>query len=125
MRWRAIFVCAVLLGGAVLLDPVAGQAHAFLRRAAPAVGATVHAAPGNLRLWFTEQLEISLCRVEVVDSDGHSVLAGKLRMAPHNRKELVAPLKKSLPEGRYRVQWKAVSTDRHVTHGNFMFELAN
>ena len=125
MRWRAIFVCAVLLGGAVLLDPAAGQAHAFLRRAAPGVGATVHAAPDNLRLWFTEQLEIPLCRVEVVYSDGHSVLAGKLRMAPHNRKELIAPLKKSLPTGRYRVQWKAVSTDRHVTHGNFMFKLTN
>lgn len=113
MRW---FLLAV-----TLVTPVVAWAHAFLDHAQPAVGATVTSPPKMLRLWFSEDLEAAFCRVEVTAAaTGRSVAAGPANAAAGDPRELEVPLTQLVP-GHYRVSWKAVSVDTHVTHGDFEF----
>ena len=125
MRRQAVCLCAVLIGCALFFASVPGQAHAILRRATPGVGATIHAAPANLRLWFSEELNVTRCHVDILDSGGHSVLSGKPQTSSDDPKELIVPLEPALSSGRYHVHWEAVSKDDHVTMGDFVFQIAN
>jgi hypothetical protein len=100
--------------------PVA--AHAFLDHAVPAVGSTVHESPKSVRLWFTEQLELAFSRVHVVDASGKSVDSGDSHLDASDRAILTVSVP-ALAPGTYRVQWRVVSVDTHVTEGDFTFEI--
>lgn len=115
MNFRIALMIAMLL-------PAQAQAHASLTHADPAVGSTVQVPPAVLRLVFSEALDAASCRITVLDADGHNVTSGSLQAAESDASELDVPLK-SLVSGRYRVRWKAVSTDAHVTHGSFEFKV--
>src|SRR5258708_1273830 len=49
------------------------DAHAFLDHAVPAVGSTLKTPPSEVRLWFTEDLEVAFSSVKVVDPSGTRV----------------------------------------------------
>ncbi|MBX5471829.1 MAG: copper homeostasis periplasmic binding protein CopC [Acetobacteraceae bacterium] len=106
-----------------LTIPGVAFAHALLRSAEPAVGATVKTAPQNLTLNFTERLEAEFCRVEVTDAQGARVDQGRVQGDPSDGKRLIVPLKPLKP-GVYTVIWHAVSVDTHKTEGRFRFTVA-
>jgi methionine-rich copper-binding protein CopC len=110
---------------ALLLAALAGSAlaHAQLQRAAPPVGSTVRNAPAHVELWFSERLEPSLSRIEVRDEAGQRVDQNDARAAPDDARHLLVGLAPVGP-GRYRVTWRAVSVDTHVTQGDFSFTIA-
>ena len=97
--------------------------HAFLDHALPAVGSTVHAAPREVRLWFSEPLESAFSKLHVLDASGKSVDTGDGHVDPGDRTILTATLA-GLPPGTYRVVWRVVSIDTHVTEGDFTFDVA-
>jgi len=97
-------------------------AHAFLDHADPRVGSTVQASPGNVRLWFTEPLEPAFSRVHVVDASGRTVDAGDAHVDASDPSVLSVSLP-TLAPGTYRVQWRVVSVDTHVTEGDYTFEI--
>jgi methionine-rich copper-binding protein CopC len=99
-------------------------AHAFLDHADPRVGSTVQASPGNVRLWFTEPLEPAFSRVHVVDASGRTVDAGDAHVDASDPSVLSVSLP-TLAPGTYRVQWRVVSVDTHVTEGDYTFEIRN
>jgi hypothetical protein len=100
----------------------AAAAHAFLDRAEPKVGSRIAAPPSQIRLWFTQALEPTLCLVKV---DGPAGFGGA--EAPHplgsDARGLVIGLRKAVPAGRYVVHWRVVSVDSHMTSGDFGFEV--
>jgi copper resistance protein C len=98
-------------------------AHAFLDHALPAVGSTVHESPKEVRLWFTEPLEPAFCRLRVVDSSGKDVDAGDSHLDASNASILTATVHE-MPPGTYRVVWRVVSVDTHVTEGDYTFDIA-
>jgi copper resistance protein C len=98
-------------------------AHAFLDHALPAVGSTVHESPKEVRLWFTEPLEPAFCRLRVVDASGKDVDAGDSHVDASNASILAATVH-ALPPGTYRVVWRVVSVDTHVTEGDYTFDIA-
>jgi methionine-rich copper-binding protein CopC len=51
------------------LAPGSVFAHAFLEKAAPAVGGTVNAAPKGVTLWFTQELEPAFSTIRVEGAD--------------------------------------------------------
>lgn len=107
---------------AVLTFPAGALAHAFLDRALPAVGSTVHGPPAELRLWFTQELEPAFSTVRVFDRNGRQVD----RMDKQLDRSDATLLKVSLPRlapGIYRVVWRVLSADTHVTEGDFTFEV--
>jgi len=98
-------------------------AHAFLEHAQPAVGSTVHAAPTRVELRFSEQLEPAFSTLRVVDRDGKAVDRHDKSVPDGDRTRMAISLTPLRP-GKYRVIWRAVSLDTHVTEGDFVFELA-
>ncbi len=111
----AILTMALVASGA--------GAHAFLDHASPAVGSTVHASPALVRLWFSQELEPAFSTVKVLSADGKQVDKQDKRV---DRAD-AAVLQVSVPQlapGRYRVVWRALSVDTHVTEGDFTFDVA-
>ena len=99
------------------------RAHAFLDHAAPAVGSTVRAAPAQLRLWFTQQLEPAFSSVRVVDRADKRVDRGDAKVDARDTRILQVSVP-ALAPGRYRVVWRVLSVDTHVTEGDFTFDIA-
>ena len=97
-------------------------AHAFLDRAEPKVGSRLTAPPTEVRLWFTQALEPSLCVVKI---DGPPGFGGtKPAATAPDPRELVVLLGKPVPAGRYVVHWQVVSVDSHMTQGDFGFQVS-
>jgi methionine-rich copper-binding protein CopC len=118
--WR---LDARLLLPGLLLAALPALAHALLERASPAVGSTIKSAPAEITLRFTEKLEPAFSTVAVTGRDGARVDAGDPRVDPHDPMVLHTSLK-PLPPGSYKVVWRVVSVDTHVTEGDFKFTIA-
>jgi methionine-rich copper-binding protein CopC len=101
----------------LLLCTVAATAHAFLDRAEPRVGSTVRAAPHELTLWFTQNLEPAFSTVAVADESGQRVDAGKPSISGSVMRVPLQPVR----PGKYRVTWRVLSVDTHTTEGSFSF----
>ena len=106
---------------AMMFVSLAG-AHAFLDHATPAVGSAVHGAPAQVKLWFTQELEPAFSSVRVMDRSGRQVDKGD----PQVDRADATLLQVSLPQlapGTYRVAWRVLSVDTHVTEGDFTFDV--
>ena len=101
---------------------VQAQAHAFLDHSEPRVGATVRAAPTELKLWFTEEIEPAFSTVKVLDAQGMRVDKADARVDRADRALLRVSLE-ALGPGVYTVVWRVVSVDTHVTAGDFAFHV--
>jgi methionine-rich copper-binding protein CopC len=98
-------------------------AHALLRKAIPAVGSSVHAAPDSVTLLFSEGVEPDFSTIVVRGADGARFDRAAPRVAPGDDKTLMVTLK-PLPAGAYTVEWHATSVDTHKTEGTFTFTVA-
>jgi methionine-rich copper-binding protein CopC len=121
MNTTRIAVAWLVFVAAVTGTPAA--AHAFLDRASPAVGSTVHESPASVRLSFSEALEPAFSRAHVEDATGKIVDAGGGHVDAADR-TIVAVDVPPLPPGTYRVRWRVVSIDTHVTEGDYTFTIA-
>ena len=108
---------------ALLLGAVVAWGHAFLERAEPRVGSTVRTAPPQVRVWFTERLEPAFSTLEVFNDRGEQVSDGQAQVDATNPALLQTALK-PLGLGTYRVKWRVLSVDTHVTEGDFTFRVA-
>ena len=116
----AIHIAAICT--ALTIAPAA-LAHAFLDHATPAVGGLVRGSPGRVELCFTAELEPAFSMVKVMDHNGKQV--DKMDKAlDRNDRTILRVSVPPLPAGTYRVMWRALSVDTHVTEGDFTFELA-
>ncbi len=96
--------------------PAQVQAHAMLERAEPRVGNSVPTAPREIRLIFSQALEGAFTTVSISDPAGRPV-SGKPRVSGTT---VTVPMTASGP-GTYRVKWKVLSKDSHMTEGNYTF----
>ena len=98
------------------------EAHAFLKRADPAVGSTVQTSPSEVQIRFTENIEPAVSSVQVLDESGTEVDKHDLHLDRSDHALLHISLPK-LGVGTYKVVWRVVSVDTHVTNGNFTFRV--
>jgi len=98
-------------------------AHAYLDRAQPVAGSVVREPPRELTLWFTQRIEPAFSEVRVLDAAGKKVDAGAPRFDAADGKVLRVSLPK-LAAGTYRVKWRILSVDTHVSEGEFTFDVA-
>ena len=113
----------LLLAVACALGVSSAGAHAFLDHAMPAVGSAVHGSPAQLKLWFTQRLEPAFSTVQVFDRGGKRVDKGDPQVDQADATRLVVSLPQLAP-GTYRVTWRVLSVDTHVTEGDFTFDVA-
>ena len=98
-------------------------AHAFPDHATPAVGSTVRTAPAAGRIWFTQELEPAFSTIKILDAKGNVVASSDKAVDASDRTLLRVPVP-PLPPGTYRVVWRVLSVDSHVTEGDFTFDVA-
>ncbi len=118
-RLRIAFAATVL---ALFITRVS-LAHAFLDRAEPKVGSTVHQSPAQVRIWFTQDVEPAFSRIKVYDMDGKQV-DGKDTHVGDSEKNLLIVSLPQLSAGTYKVSWHVVSVDTHPTQGDFKFTIS-
>jgi methionine-rich copper-binding protein CopC len=98
------------------------RAHAFIDHAEPAAGGKVQKSPNEVRIWFTEEIEPAFSSIKVFDGSGKQIDKGNTRADPSNGALLHLPLP-PLKAGTYKVVWRVVSVDAHVTKGDFTFQV--
>lgn len=114
----ALIALVVLLSGAR-----EGSAHAFLDHADPRVGSTIKTPPAQVRLWFTQPLEPAFSTMRVLDTAGKQVDKQDVQV-DSSKPDLLAVSVPSLGPGTYKVVWRVLSVDTHVTEGDFTFTIA-
>jgi methionine-rich copper-binding protein CopC len=119
---RATQVMATCAAVFAIVAAHAACAHAFLDHAAPRVGAAVERAPERVTLWFAEPLEAAFSWVKVLDANGRQVDRGDKELDPKDAMVMRVSVPPLSP-GKYRVTWRALSMDAHVTQGDFTFDV--
>jgi methionine-rich copper-binding protein CopC len=114
---RIIFLCLL-----ELLPVAHVSGHAFLEHSDPAVGAKVHSAPPEVRIWFTEAIEPAFSTIQVFDAAGKQLDRKDTHLDRSNHSLLQISLP-PLGPGTYKVVWHVVSVDTHVTKGDFTFQV--
>jgi methionine-rich copper-binding protein CopC len=98
----------------------AAHAHSLLLSSVPSAGATVNGAPA-VTLRFNNRIEKKLSRIRLVFPRGE---AHALTVRADGAVDaLEAPLP-PLAGGRYRVEWRVLSTDGHLVSGVVPFRVA-
>jgi copper resistance protein C len=114
---KCIILLLIFVTGSARLE-----AHAFLKDANPGVGSTIQTSPKEVRIRFTENIEPAVSSIQVFDASGKEVDKRDLHLDRSDH----ALLHVSLPQlgaGIYKVVWRVVSVDTHVTNGNFRFRV--
>src|SRR6185437_8538898 len=106
----------------LLIESARLEAHAFLQRAEPSVGSTVQTSPNEVRIRFTESIERAFSTIQVFDATGKEVDKQDVHLDRSDHAVLHVSLPR-LGAGTYKVVWRVVSVDTHVTNGNFTFQV--
>ena len=96
-------------------------AHAYPTVSSPENGAVLKESPQEVRIQFTEGLELAFSQIMVKGSNGEVFSQGKMRQPAQ---DTLAIDLKSLSPGNYVVEWQVLSVDTHVTEGVLRFTIA-
>jgi methionine-rich copper-binding protein CopC len=115
-RLRARLIPAALL----VLAAGAALAHAVAVQSTPPDAAVLAASPPEVRLRFNATLEPAMTRVSLVDVNGHRT---PLEVAPDTAPGEVTAILPVLGPGVYRVVYRVLARDGHVTEGALRFTI--
>lgn len=119
---RTTTLLAAALAASACLVSSAASAHARLESSSPQANAVVSPAPSQVRLQFSEQLELPFSKIKLVDATGAIVEPTKTAIDSANPKVLTATVP-ALHAGAWRVQWSTVTRDGHKIKGQFAFQV--
>jgi copper resistance protein C len=115
-----IALSSVLLLFSMHLRGGLAWAHAYPALSIPNNGATVKEPPREVRIQFTEGIEIAFSQITVKGANSEVVSQGKLRQLAD---DTLAVDVKTLSPGNYTVEWQVLSVDTHVTEGLLRFTI--
>ncbi len=114
------FLATVATLALLALLPATVLAHANLDRAEPAPGAQLDRPPAQLQLFFSEAVDGSFSRVQLLNAQGEAVDRGDSHVAPNDQQSLIVSLPQELPNGVYTVAWRTLSeVDGHTVNGAY------
>lgn len=116
---RGVAKLTTLVAGLVLAG--AAWAHVFPQKQEPGAGATV-ASPAQVRVTFDGPLEPAFSSLTVSDAGGKQVNTEKSAVDQHQPAVMTVALP-ALAAGHYKVNWVAVASDGHRTHGDYSFDV--
>lgn len=96
-------------------------AHGVIERSEPTAGAVVAAAPREVKIWFTESVDLRFSSIEVYHTESaRRVDLGDVKI--NADRSVSVSLQPDLPRGAYRVIWRAYTpSDGHAANGQFTF----
>lgn len=106
----------------VLLTPGVARAHGGLRKAIPAPAAVLDTVPREIRLEFSEAVELAFTRVELTGVNG-PIQVGAPRFADQTRRIIVTSIERPLTAGRYTVKWQVAGADGHPVRSIYAFSI--
>jgi copper transport protein len=108
---------------ALIATPRPLLAHASLRKSLPGANARLAQMPNAIRLWFTEEPELSLTVVRLLDSAGVVIPVGAATHDVDGKFTVRISIDGALHPGVYTVKWRTVATDGHPSSGSFTFRV--
>jgi methionine-rich copper-binding protein CopC len=117
MILRSAVVAFLVLGSTSL-----SSARPLLEHATPGPNSTLRHGPPQVGLSFTETLSPTGSDAVVRNASGGIVSSGKARIVDKTRMQVPV---KTLPPGKYRVEWLATSSDKRQNQGSFSFIIGN
>lgn len=107
----------------LILAPQLAFAHAHVVEANPTEKSTLHEKPTQVVIKFSEELEPSLCKIDVKDlTTGKVISADKTETIGESHDTLQVKLNSIYsPNGKFQVSWKVVSKDSHKMKGSYEF----
>jgi methionine-rich copper-binding protein CopC len=118
-----VFRSAVLAAWLVVLaGSMPAAAHGIVDRTDPRAGGIVKTPPTLVRIWFSGAIEPAYSRARVIDESGRRVDRDDSAVDPSSRLLMTVSLT-ALAPGRYRVIWRVLSVDSHMTEGEFAFRI--
>lgn len=116
---RRMLAVLVMAGGLVVLVASPASAHAELIQSEPAPGAVLPSSPEQVKLNFTENVDVDNGAVRVFDSERERVDKGGVEASGRT---VSLPMPK-LDDGSYVVTWRVTSSDAHPIRGAFTFQV--
>ena len=116
VRRVALLATLAVLWSLLLASPAA--AHAELVDIAPANGAQLTRPPTEVRMTFTESVNLVDDGIRLVDHVGATVPTPDPTV---DGRTVTWPMPTDLPEGHYVVTWRVLSKDGHPVSGAFSF----
>lgn len=113
---------AGLMAACLLSAPSAAFAHGALKSSVPASGARLASAPTEIRLVFTEAVELAFTRVEFRGANGPILLRASA-FAGADKRTVVTPIDAPLVAGDYTVTWQIAGADGHPVRGAYKFSI--
>jgi len=107
---------------ALTFIPGIASAHAILESSSPEPSALLESSPKEIRLNFDEQVESTLGDIRVYDSEQREVSIKKTVRSSSDASVVTAGVP-TLKNGVYVVVWRVVSADGHPVSGAFPFEI--
>jgi copper resistance protein C len=119
MALRGAAKLGLLVAGLSLAG--AAWAHVFPQKQEPGAGASV-SSPAQVKVTFDGPLEPAFSSLTVTDAGGKQVNTEKSAVDPHEAAVMTVALP-TLAAGHYKVNWVAVASDGHRTHGDYSFDV--
>ena len=116
-------VFAALAALSIAMVPLPANAHAQLVLSNPKVSATLYKSPTSITLSFDDDLIVleGSNIIQVIDPKSKQIQLGK---SVAQGATLQVKLKNSTLLGRYKVLWRALSSDGHPVSGTYYYYLA-
>ncbi|WP_018348146.1 copper resistance CopC/CopD family protein [Longispora albida] len=105
---------------AVLLPAGPASAHAALLRTDPPAGSLVEQAPRDIKLYFSESVDVVPGQLRIIGPDGRRAERGEPKVTGA---EVVIGLREDPPRGTYLVTYRILSEDSHPISGGFSFSI--
>src|SRR5690349_12483113 len=122
---RAVARLALLSLVAGALVPASAFAHATIVSTTPADQQVLKVQPREVRLKWSEAVDLGSHAVRLLDSSGSEVATAPARHAPGGEATAVLSLPPGLAHGTYVVAWRVVSSDSHPVSGAFSFSVGS
>jgi len=101
-------------------SPTSALAHANLERAEPPPGSALGQSPHELQLFFSEAVDPSFSRVQLLDDKREQVDRNDSHQSPADPRSLIVSVPATVPNGLYTVAWRTLSAvDGHTVNGAY------
>ena len=113
-----------LLAALVLVATGAVAAHLGLRHSEPSDGAHLAAAAREIRLTFTEAVNIAVMRVRLIGPSDADVPISRPAHVADSAHIIAVKVNGALEPGAYRIEWQALGRDGHPVRGTVTYVIA-
>lgn len=109
----------IVVGLMLSLAATVALAHAHLKKAVPADGGVVSAAPANVVLSFSEPAHLTACWLQKAGGPKQKITGLPTAASP----DITVPLPQLEP-GSYVLSWNVIGDDTHVVPGQIHFTVS-